>query len=1349
MVQTAWRRHKDARAHHTSGPYGTADIRGHVASASTAVAYSTRSEARGETETESDILVSALDITFRGTEAFLTCEINSFDALSSAGSSTPSLADADARGQSPTEDDTVELSDQKQQLLHSISKTPRAHWVWDLADVDWSKYDKNGDNKCLSSPPFTCGGVSGLSLQLYPHGDEEAAERFMSLYLKGPAGVLVQAALSVDGEREVFDGAVAIADGYGFAEFAPKRTCYWAVVVELLDVRHGFHWDLAGLDIAALLRGDSVESPTFSCMGVVGLWLSFFPHGSSHASDGFASAFLRGPPGVALSFCLTVVTATPDGNAQDEENCVARSTDECQRLYCAAEGEYGGGVGGCWGAGWHNFLLLSRGPYRYVRMEIVVAQVQTDERYSWQVNVDLSVKKLESAPFSCMGLKGLQLSLYPSASRQSSDNDATTREKARDALGTIASSRLVSVFLRGPPGVLVDFSIGVDGEWKHLGSARDVSNSRGWCMFSCAHRTRAGGSGLDVTASRGGRVCKVEVQINSWSFGFEWMVAETNWPRYKRGDVMKSQEFTCYGLEGLQLLFYPKGCLDSRNGFAALFLTSTRNLPTPPVLARISVDDACRTFRAPKILYGPVGWKDFSPMLQTYKQLRVEILEVRGTNTSTTLPVRPPCMSLYLLWAELSRIMHSTASHTCNSPLLLGLPSVGAGVIEKECRPPISVGSEKQTGAEVAQMEARVRELEEEARVLRLRAETAEEGFLAADNARLAATEGAKQAQQSLLEGASFELEGLQLLLAKSEQSVIALKSEEQRLHKSMLAVEREREQEQKHVILKEELMQLEMQHLRHDLKKAGEAQEAQMIEITALKCQNEELKKSLLVLLQRTELVRCKMDSTHVNFGDLIHHHEASHLYNALQLDMAARLLDKGTSDKKHFDTDLSPLLSASLEGNSLRQGLVTSISKKEDESQKHHSHQQQQDDDEEDEDEEALRRARDMLRTVHRNAPNFASRLSQTKSIRDLEHELKVKNRELEVKSQLLAQAREASCSARESFMKAIEDEQKEKDASVRSVAAAEAALVAAHEEISALKCSLLEERVATEQKAAAREEEWQRRAREWKREREMERETYLLERAREVERSVLKERVAMEQEAAAREEEWQRRAREWQREREMERETYLLERAREVEMMLAREREKEMGMPLEGSRRQGAGKGEGGGGGVGVGSGEGGGEGTEHGECVTSPDSAVTRQLQEQRHAQDRPLALHATKVVEEVVLGAAAAAAACGGAESSNSESSNSETDAPPPTHSRDGSRDAGPPRRSVPPPPVLGEGPPARPPPAVPCRTADMPARKVVSLDKDSTSFLQVTESADPEAQQGVRETVVIQVNFTL
>jgi hypothetical protein len=288
-----------------------------------------------------------------------------------------------------------------------------------------------------------------------------------------------------------------------------------------------------------------------------------------------------------------------------------------------------------------------------------------------------------------------------------------------------------------------------------------------------------------------------------------------------------------------------------------------------------------------------------------------------------------------------------------------------------------------------------------------------------------------------------------------------------------------------------------------------------------------------------------------------------------------------------------------------------------------------------------------------------------------------------------------------------------------------------------------SVLKERIAMEQEAAAREEEWQRREREWKREREMERETYLLERAREVERSVLKERVAMEQEAAAREEEWQMRERGWKREREMERETYLLERAREVEMMLMRERENEKGIPLEGSRRQRAGKGEDGGGGFGVGGGDGGGAGPEHGECVTSPNSAVARQLQEQRHAQDRPLALHATRAVEEEEV-----AAVVGGTENSNSE-----TDARLPTHSRERSRDAGPPRRSVPPPP-MGEGPPARPPPAVPCRTADTPARTAVSLDKNSSSsssLLQVTESADPETQQeqGVRETVVIQVDSAL
>jgi hypothetical protein len=200
----------------------------------------------------------------------------------------------------------------------------------------------------------------------------------------------------------------------------------------------------------------------------------------------------------------------------------------------------------------------------------------------------------------------------------------------------------------------------------------------------------------------------------------------------------------------------------------------------------------------------------------------------------------------------------------------------------------------------------------------------------------------------------------------------------------------------------------------------------------------------------------------------------------------------------------------------------------------------------------------------------------------------------------------------------------------------------------------------------------------------------------------------------------------------------------RAREVEMMLTREREKEMGIPLEGSRRQRACRGEDGGGGFGVGRGDGGGTGPEHGQCVTSPYSAVARQLQEQRHAQDRPLALHATRAVEEEVVEVAAAAAAVVG----GTENSNSETDARLPTHSRERSRDVGPPRRSVPPPP-MGKGPPARPPPAVPYRTADTPARTVVSLDKDSSSFLQVTESADPETQQGVRETVVIKVESAL
>jgi len=750
MVQRAWRRHRAARA-------------------AVADACSTRGDSPGATRTESGCLVTALDHTLRGTDAFLTCG-TSFTAsdAGSSGSSTPSLADAEAgalaRDRTAAVEDPVaaaslllSTSQPQQRPSNSVSAAPpRARWVWDLSEVDWSRYAKDGGGDCLHSPPFSCGGVSGLSLQLYPHGDEEATNGYMSLYLKGPAGVLVQAALSVDGEREVFDGAVAIADGYGFVEFAPRRTCYWAVVVELLLLRHGFHWDLAGQDMAALPRGDSVESPIFSCFGVADLWLSFFPHGSSRASKGFASIYLRGPPGVAMRFSLTVVTSSlsvvtsraADTAAVDEETSVTHTTETCRSLNCADESDSVGthSMGGCWGAGWHDAVPVSA---RYVRVELEVTQVQTDETHSWRASVDGPGTKLESAPFSCMGLKGLQLSLYPSASSQPSSNDVATRESTRQrvsgatdiitrerasgAHGPRASSQRssvskthqsLSVFLRGPPGVLVDFSIAVDGNWRHLGNARDISTARGWNTFSSSW----GSSGLPQGSDKRDVRCRgvnVQVHVHSWRFGFEWTVVDIDWRRYKRGDVVKSAEFACAGLSGLQLLLYPKGCLDSRTGSAGLFLTSTSKHGTPPMLARLNLDESSRTFRAPKCLDAPVGWKDFTPMQPTYKQVRVEILELRDNSCAfATLLSRPSSASLHPLWAELSRITLSSSSHTCHSSSGLRVQSLGAGEAERERKQTREEEErEPQSGGDGGQMAARLQELEVEVRELRLRAE--------------------------------------------------------------------------------------------------------------------------------------------------------------------------------------------------------------------------------------------------------------------------------------------------------------------------------------------------------------------------------------------------------------------------------------------------------------------------------------------------------------------------------------------------------------------------------------------------------------------------------------------------
>ena len=133
-----------------------------------------------------------------------------------------------------------------------------------------------------------------------------------------------------------------------------------------------------------------------------------------------------------------------------------------------------------------------------------------------------------------MGLENLQLSFYPSGiedpNKMSAASDwvapsltvgPSTSPTTCSSSAATSPCTWMSVFLRGPPGVLVDFSIGVDGEWKHLGCARGISSARGWAKFLPVSDGK--GIGRDGT---GKRAVKIELQVHGWQHGFEWQVMD-------------------------------------------------------------------------------------------------------------------------------------------------------------------------------------------------------------------------------------------------------------------------------------------------------------------------------------------------------------------------------------------------------------------------------------------------------------------------------------------------------------------------------------------------------------------------------------------------------------------------------------------------------------------------------------------------------------------------------------------------------------------------------------------------------------------------------------------------------
>lgn len=485
----------------------------------------------------------------------------------------------------------------KQTVVHEHAGNQNLHpkdessWVWKPDLIEWSKF-KKGDS--VESEPFTCKGIRGLSLQLYPAGDEECAPDCMSLYLKGPPGVLVRAAFCVDGEREAFDDMEPLP--FGFSEMMTSRSLYSSIVVELLEIGHGYHWNLPDLPWSDMQKGESIESALFTCMGVE-WWVAIYPCGNSRSTDGFAALSLCGPEDVLVKFSLTLIVPGW-GEGEDEIIKTRRTTSG---LFPAS-------------FSFDNFIPRQA---KYSRIEVEILEVKPVCNYVWNLShLEWSSSKLESPFFTCNGLKNLQLVVYPS--------------------GTFRQ-----VFLRGPEGVLVDFSIGIDGEWKRLDlQSIGASVGKGWRRHSQSN------SNAEAATTR-----KVEVQVHQWRDGFDWSIPGRQVHNIRRGDAIKSGLHRCGGSDW-QVLLYPKGTHGSRLGHCALFLVT--NWPSHlSHIWRISVDGSTRTLTKASTDES-AGWRNFCPVQPNYSMVRVIGLPRRAA---------PPSLALgeAVLAAEIARISHAAS----------------------------------------------------------------------------------------------------------------------------------------------------------------------------------------------------------------------------------------------------------------------------------------------------------------------------------------------------------------------------------------------------------------------------------------------------------------------------------------------------------------------------------------------------------------------------------------------------------------------------------------------------------------------------------------------------------------
>eukprot|EP00451_Oxyrrhis_marina_P033578 CAMPEP_0204363650 /NCGR_PEP_ID=MMETSP0469-20131031/40532_1 /ASSEMBLY_ACC=CAM_ASM_000384 /TAXON_ID=2969 /ORGANISM="Oxyrrhis marina" /LENGTH=374 /DNA_ID=CAMNT_0051352429 /DNA_START=19 /DNA_END=1140 /DNA_ORIENTATION=- len=196
--------------------------------------------------------------------------------------------------------------------------------------------------------------------------------------------------------------------------------------------------------------------------------------------------------------------------------------------------------------------------------------------------------KIASPVFSLGGVEGLLLDFYPLGKCTSEDGQC-------------------SLFLRGPPDILVEARLWVDSVQRSFG-AHCIGEAWGWANF-----TDAGPSSIQ----------RIRVEIGSVASNprvWKWDISQIKFSGANK--KITSEKFGLCGVDGLHLDFYPVGDSRASEGQCSVYLGGP---PTALLDVRIWVDETKRVFEG-KCLGEGWGWADFAVAQDTYSAIFVEVL---------------------------------------------------------------------------------------------------------------------------------------------------------------------------------------------------------------------------------------------------------------------------------------------------------------------------------------------------------------------------------------------------------------------------------------------------------------------------------------------------------------------------------------------------------------------------------------------------------------------------------------------------------------------------------------------------------------------------------------------------